>query len=166
MLTAVAALGRDRVGLKTLIDDSGTLKLDGGRTKVSDADGHDRGWMTFQDIVAFSRNVGAARVALRPRRLRSPRPPGDLHETWQQFGFGKPTGIDLAGEVGGLVRDPATTPWRQIDLANGSFGQGVAVTPMQLATAYAAMMNGGRLVQPHVVAAQSVTGRARRPDRA
>ena len=44
-------------------------------------------------------------------------------------------------------------PWRQIDLANGSFGQGVAVTPIQLATAYSAMINGGRLVQPHVVSA-------------
>ena len=69
--------------------------------------------------------------------------------------FGQPTGIDVAGEVSGeaYVRDPAITPWRQIDLANGAFGQGVAVTPIQLATAYAAMVNGGRLVQPHVVKA-------------
>jgi cell division protein FtsI/penicillin-binding protein 2 len=51
------------------------------------------------------------------------------------------------------VRDPAVTPWREIDLANGSFGQGVAVTPIQLATAFSAMVNGGRLVQPHVVKA-------------
>ena len=63
----------------------------------------------------------------------------------------QPTGIDLAGEVGGLVRDPGLKPWRQIDLANGAFGQGVAVTPIQLATAYAALVNGGTLVQPHVV---------------
>ena len=59
--------------------------------------------------------------------------------------------IDLAGEVGGIVRDPALTKWREIDLANGAFGQGVAVTPIQLATAYAGLMNGGTLVQPHVV---------------
>ena len=43
----------------------------------------------------------------------------------------------------GIVRDPAEAPWREIDLANGAFGQGVAVTPIQLATAYAAMVNGG-----------------------
>ena len=50
------------------------------------------------------------------------------------------------------MRDPAIEPWRQIDLANGAFGQGVAVTPIQLAQAYAAMVNGGVLVQPRVVA--------------
>ncbi len=152
MLTAVSALSRGTVRLKTMIDDSGTLRLDKGKTKVSDADGVDRGWMTFEDIVAYSRNVGAARVALGL---------GDdlqassvaLHDTWKRFGFGRPTGIDLAGEVAGLVKDPADVPWRQIDLANGSFGQGVAVTPIQLATAYSAMINGGRLVQPHVVSA-------------
>ncbi|HEY3522193.1 MAG TPA: penicillin-binding transpeptidase domain-containing protein, partial [Candidatus Limnocylindrales bacterium] len=58
---------------------------------------------------------------------------------------------DVAGEVAGLVHDPALTQWHQIDLANGSFGQGVAVTPIQLATAFSAMVNGGTLVQPHVV---------------
>jgi cell division protein FtsI (penicillin-binding protein 3) len=55
--------------------------------------------------------------------------------------------------VSGIVNDPAIRGWRQIDLANGSFGQGVAVTPIQLATAWSAMANGGRLVQPHVVQA-------------
>jgi len=76
-----------------------------------------------------------------------------LYDTWRKLGYGKPTGIDLAGEVSGLVRDPAITPWGEIDLANGSFGQGVAVTPIQLATAYAALMNGGMTIQPHVVKA-------------
>jgi cell division protein FtsI/penicillin-binding protein 2 len=69
------------------------------------------------------------------------------------MGFGSPTGVDLANEVGGILHDPTIAPWRQIDLANGAFGQGVAVTPLQLATAYAAMMNGGTLVTPHVVSA-------------
>ncbi len=53
--------------------------------------------------------------------------------------------------MSGIVRDPALTPWREIDLANGAFGQGVAVTPIQLATAFAALANGGTLVHPHVV---------------
>jgi cell division protein FtsI/penicillin-binding protein 2 len=51
------------------------------------------------------------------------------------------------------VRDPAANPWREIDLANGAFGQGVAVTPIQLAQAFGAMLNGGILVQPRVVKA-------------
>jgi cell division protein FtsI/penicillin-binding protein 2 len=76
-----------------------------------------------------------------------------LYDVWTRLGFGSPTGIDLAGEVSGLVHDPTARPWRQIDLANGAFGQGVAVTPIQLATAYAAMVNGGTLVQPHTVEA-------------
>ena len=66
----------------------------------------------------------------------------------------------------GIVRDPALKPWRQIDLANGAFGQGVAVTPIQLATAYAALMNGGSLVQPHVVKAIGERGDRRRAPRA
>jgi cell division protein FtsI/penicillin-binding protein 2 len=49
------------------------------------------------------------------------------------------------------VRDPAGVPWREIDLANASFGQGVAVTPIQLATAFATIVNGGTMVHPHVV---------------
>jgi cell division protein FtsI/penicillin-binding protein 2 len=59
--------------------------------------------------------------------------------------------VDLAGEVGGIVRDPARSRWQEIDVANGSFGQGVAVTILQLATAYSAMVNGGILPTPHVV---------------
>jgi cell division protein FtsI/penicillin-binding protein 2 len=73
------------------------------------------------------------------------------------MGFGARTGIDLAGEATGLVNDPSANAWREIDLANGSFGQGVGVTQIQLAAAYAAMMNGGTLVTPHVVA--SVAGK-------
>jgi cell division protein FtsI (penicillin-binding protein 3) len=108
------------------------------------------GWMTFQDGVAYSRNVVAAKVALGLGKTTA-RSAAILHDMWLRLGYGKPTGIDVAGEVSGLVRDPAITPWRQIDLANGAFGQGVAVTPIQLATAYAALADGGTMVQPHVV---------------
>lgn len=152
MMTAVAGLERGIVTPKTRINDTGTLKLDKGRTKIDDADRRAKGWMSFEDIVAYSRNVGAAKVALQLGKTTKQAATA-LHDTWVRLGFGRPTGIDLAGEVGGIVRDPATSTWRQIDLANGSFGQGVAVTPIQLAVAYAAMVNGGRLVRPHVVAA-------------
>jgi len=108
--------------------------------------------MTFRDGVAYSRNVVAAKVALRLGK-NTAQSSAMLYDTWRKLGYGEPTGIDLAGEVSGLVRDPAITPWGEIDLANGSFGQGVAVTPIQLATAYAALMNGGMTIQPHVVKA-------------
>ncbi len=150
MMTATAALERGKVTPSTRIKDVGTLRLDGGRTKIDDADRRGMGWMTFQDGVAYSRNVVAAKVALGlgdTTRESS----AALYDTWLKLGYGAPTGIDVAGEVAGIVRDPALTPWREIDLANGAFGQGVAVTPIQLATAYAALANGGTLVHPHVV---------------
>ena len=152
MPTVIAGLETGTATLDTKYNDSGTLKLDNGKTKIDDADRRPMGILALRDGIAWSRNVVAARVALG----LAPTLQGAstvLHEVWTRLGFGAPTGIDVAGEVGGLVHDPATTPWRQIDLANGAFGQGVAVTPIQLAMAYAAMMNGGTLVTPHVVAA-------------
>ena len=150
MMTAAAALEAGTVTPSTRIKDVGTLRLDKGKTKIDDADRKGMGWMSFEDGVAYSRNVVAAKVALglgKTTRESS----AILHDMWLRLGYGQPTGIDVAGEVGGLVRDPGVTPWREIDLANGAFGQGVAVTPIQLARAYAALMNGGTLVEPHVV---------------
>jgi hypothetical protein len=92
-----------------------------------------------------------AKCLLRLQRRSTRESSAILHDMWLRLGYGQPTGIDVAGEVGGLVRDPGVTPWREIDLANGAFGQGVAVTPIQLARAYAALMNGGTMVEPHVV---------------
>jgi cell division protein FtsI/penicillin-binding protein 2 len=152
MMTAVAALEARTVTTSTMIKDTGTLRLDHGTTKIDDADRRGRGWMTFRDGVAYSRNVVAAKVALKLGKSTA-QSSAILYDNWRKLGYGKPTGIDLAGEVSGLVRDPAITPWGEIDLANGSFGQGVAVTPIQLAAAYAALMNGGMTIQPHVVKA-------------
>jgi cell division protein FtsI (penicillin-binding protein 3) len=150
MLTAIAALESGAATMTTKFKDSGTLKLDGGRTKVDDADHKPMGWLTFEDAVAYSRNVVLARVSLLLGKS-TPEASRVLYDTWRRMGFGSRTGIDVANEVGGLLNDPQTRAWRQIDLANGSFGQGVAVTPIQLAQAYAAMLNGGTLVQPRVV---------------
>ena len=150
MMTAAAALTNGTVTPLTRVKDTGTLRLDGGRSKIDDADRKGMGWMTFQDGVAYSRNVIAAKVALSLAKTTQASST-ILHDMWLRLGYGRPTGIDVAGEVAGLVRDPAIKPWRQIDVANGAFGQGVAVTPIQLATAYAALANGGTIVQPHVV---------------
>ena len=151
MMTVLAGLEQGTTSMKKTYRDSGRLRLDGGKARIEDADGKAMGPLTLEDGIAYSRNVVAAKVALQLA------PTTDeaatiLHEVWTRLGFGSPTNIDVAGEVRGLVNDPAISDWRQIDLANGSFGQGVAVTQIQLATAYAAMVNGGMLVQPHVVA--------------
>ena len=151
MLTVLAGLEQGTTSMRKTYRDTGHMKLDGGRARISDADGKAKGILTLEDGSAYSRNVVAAKVAM------GLAPTTDeaatiLHEVWTRLGFGATTGIDVAGEVRGLLNDPADTPWRQIDLANGSFGQGVAVTQIQLATAYAALVNGGTLVKPHVVA--------------
>jgi cell division protein FtsI/penicillin-binding protein 2 len=152
MLTVIAGLETGTVSMATEINDTGTLRLDGGRTKIDDADRKAMGVLTFEDAIAWSRNVVAAKVALGLAPTIEAAS-ATLHEVWLRLGFGRKTGIDVAGEVAGLVNDPATKPWREIDLANGAFGQGVAVTPLQLAVAFSAMVNGGSLVSPHVVGA-------------
>jgi len=151
MMTVVAGLEQGTTAMDTVYRDTGRMWLDGGEAKITDADNLAMGSMPLEDGIAYSRNIVAAKVALglapTTRKASS-----ILHEVWTRLGFGRTTGVDVAGEVRGLVNDPSIKRWTQIDLANGSFGQGVAVTQLQLATAYAAMVNGGVLVQPHVVA--------------
>jgi cell division protein FtsI (penicillin-binding protein 3) len=152
MMTATTALEAGTVTRTTRIRDVGTLRLDGGEAKIDNADRKGMGWMTFEDGIAYSRNVVAAKVALG----LSDSVAGSsamVFDTWRKLGYGGRTGIDVAGEVGGLLRDPANVPWAEIDLANAAFGQGVAVTPIQLASAFGTIINGGTTIKPHVVQA-------------
>jgi len=151
MLTVVAGLEQRTTAMDKVYRDSGRMTLDGGEARITDADNLAMGNLPLEDGIAYSRNIVAAKVALglAPTTRKAS---NVLHEVWTRLGFGRATGVDVAGEERGLVNDPSITPWSQTDLANGSFGQGVAVTQLQLATAYAAMVNGGALVRPHVVA--------------
>ncbi len=152
MLTAAAALQAGTVTPTTIINDSGSLSLDHGSARIFDSDKRPMGRIPFENVLAYSRNVGAARVALGLASSTNAAA-GILKATWDKLGIGRPTGIDLANEASGTVHDPAIQPWAQVDLANASFGQGVAVTMIQLASGYSAMVNGGNLITPHVVAA-------------
>lgn len=102
------------------------------------------GELTVREVLAMSSNVGAIKVGLTVGRER-------LYEEIRQFGFGRPTGIALPGESAGLLRE--LPDWRPLTTAYVSFGQGISVTPLQLATAVAAVANGGTLLRPHLVAA-------------
>ena len=98
--------------------------------------------MTVADIVAQSSNVGAITLAqtLGSRRLAS----------WiDRFGFGRKTGIDFPGESAGIVLP--LEKWSGSTIGNLPIGHGIAVTPVQMASAYAAVANGGTLVRPHLV---------------
>ena len=159
LVTAAAVLEQGVVTRTSRVQDEAILHLDGGSAFVTNSDRGSRGRLSFQDAIAWSRNVVMTKVALELGQTTGAAA-RSLYRTWTTLGFGSRTGVDLAGEVPGIIRDPAATKWREIDLANGSFGQGVAVTLLQLATAYSAMVNGGILPTPHVVSevgAQPVT---------
>ncbi len=150
MVTAAAALEEGVVTLNTPVTDAKVLRL--GPNEVRNGDLGSAGVVPFEDIIARSRNVGTGRVAL---SLGETTEEGAvvLYDMWQRLGIGRPTGIELGNESAGIVADPTLTPWPSIDLVNRSFGQGVAVTPLQLATGFSAMINGGRLPVPHLIAA-------------
>ncbi len=73
-----------------------------------------------------------------------------FYEYIERFGFGTRTGVDMAGEVPGIVRRRGDQGWFLPDLASNSFGQGISVTPLQLATAVGAIANDGVMMRPHV----------------
>jgi cell division protein FtsI/penicillin-binding protein 2 len=75
------------------------------------------------------------------------------------FGFGHLTGVDLAGESAGRLKVPGDADWYPVDLGTNSFGQGVAVTPIQMMAAVSAVANDGRMVTPHVLYAMVREGR-------
>jgi cell division protein FtsI/penicillin-binding protein 2 len=98
--------------------------------------------MTVAQIVSQSSNVGAITLA---ERLGSER----LARWIDRFGFGHPTGVDFPGESPGIVLPLAK--WSGSTIGNVPIGHGIAVTPLQMAAAYAAVANGGVWVQPHLV---------------
>ena len=123
MMTAAAALTNGTVTPTTRVRDTGFLRLDNGKTKIDDADRKGMGWMTFQDGVAYSRNVVAAKVAM---ALGSSikQSSAILYAEWLKLGYGAPTGIDVAGEVAGLVRDPGSARGARSTSPTGRSGRG------------------------------------------
>jgi cell division protein FtsI/penicillin-binding protein 2 len=149
MFTAAAALQAGVVKLGTLIHDQQVLRFD--EYEVNNFDGLSIGSAPVRDIIAQSRNVGTAKIAARLAPHNPQRAARILFDTWDRLGMVGPTGVDLADETAGWWYDPRDYRWAPVELANRSFGQGVSVTLMHLATGYAPFMNGGFRVQPHVV---------------
>jgi cell division protein FtsI (penicillin-binding protein 3) len=138
-ITAAAALEEGVVGRDDLFYCEMGKYAFGGKI-IHDT--HPNGWLAFSKILQVSSNIGFTKVAEKLKKDR-------LFKYIEKFGFGKPTGIDMPGEVSGLLRN--VNSWSTIDLATHAFGQGVSVTPMQMAMAYAAVANGGFLMRPYVV---------------
>lgn len=142
VITASAALHEGVVAADEPID------CEGGRYRVANHTYRDWkfgfGVMPFRDVLANSSNVGTIKVC---QRLDP-----ESYFTWlRDFGFGSPTGIDLPGEVAGLLRPPER--WSKLTQASMAFGQEIGATPLQLATAVGAIANGGLLQRPYVLRA-------------
>lgn len=108
---------------------------------VSDSHEHPTEDMSPEEILQESSNVGTIKVA---QELGGKR----LNEYIERFGFGEPTGLELAGEAAGSVLP--YKDWSGVSIGNISIGQGISVTPLQLAAGYAALANGGFEVEPYV----------------
>ncbi len=148
LVTMAAGLEAGVITPSSAFECKGFMEVPGGIIKSSTG-AHGRETMT--EVLQHSCNVGSSWVA---ERLGTQL----FYRYVRAFGFGKPTGIDLQGEVSGIVKWPgaSTSEWYPIDLYTNSFGQGISVTPVQLLRAVAAIANGGELVQPRVV--KRITG--------
>lgn len=134
-----AALNEGLVTPETVIDcEKGSYAVGG---KVIH-DHHAYGQITAAEVIKVSSNIGAAKLGKALERNR-------LYRYLTDFGFGSATGIDLPGESSGLLRDSSS--WFEIDLAAISFGQGMTVTPLQLARGVAAIANDGMLISMPIV---------------
>jgi len=139
VFTVAAALDRGVITPDSCFDcEQGKYRV-GGRT-IHDT--HKHGELNVSEIIKLSSNIGCSKIAARLGKQ-------GLYEFLRRCGFGSPTGIDFPGEKEGMLRD--WHRWRDVDLSNISFGQGVGVTPVQLIMAYAALANGGYLVKPYLV---------------
>ena len=146
--TVAAALDAGAIDLKTTVMDDNNLRI--GKYRIQNADrayhAYGHGLITAGDVLRLSDNVGAAKIGLLLGRAR-------LYEALRRFGFGTPTGIDIAGESPGVVHNPdAPGGYGDLTAAQNAFGQGLSITAVQLVAGYAAIANGGTLVTPHVIA--------------
>ena len=146
--TISAALDAGAINLQTTVLDNNNLRI--GKIRIQNADrythpyGH--GEITAGDVLKLSNNVGAAKIGLLLGRDR-------LYEAFKRFGFGTPTGVDIAGEASGVIWNPdGPNASGDLTAAQNAFGQGLSVTAVQLVAGYAAIANGGTLVTPHVIA--------------
>ncbi len=140
MVTIAAAIEEGLVTPTTRVDcEDGSFRV-GGRT-IRDSD-HKFGVLTVADVLKVSSNICSAKIGMQLGRER-------LYSWLLAFGFGGRTGIELPGELNGLLR-PASE-WKDITLANVAFGQGLSVTPIQIAQAASIIANRGELTPLRLV---------------
>jgi cell division protein FtsI/penicillin-binding protein 2 len=144
LVTMSSAIDDGLVTPDTTLQDNGYVNVAG--TIIHNWNGAANGTESMTQVLLNSANVGAAWVSAKMG-------PEDFYSHVQRYGFGQLTGIRLPGEVSGSVRTNTSDRWSTVDLATNAFGQGIAVTPVQLLTAISALGNDGMLMQPRIVRA-------------
>src|SRR5215212_4772338 len=139
IVAAAAALNEHKVRPDTSIFCENGIWNFGGRP-LHDHKGY--GELSVQDILIKSSNIGAAKLALTVGEQK-------FYEYIRRFGFGERTGVELPGEIPGVIRPPQS--WSKISITRIPMGHEVGVTPLQMTMAMAAIANGGNLVTPRIV---------------
>lgn len=139
-IIASAALAAGTYDTERVWHDPGVIRASGHEIKNWDDESY--GDVRMVDIIKWSINTGFAHIGMLTGGET-------LTKYAKDFGFGKPTGIELPGEGEGLLFQPEDM--RPIDVATMSIGQSIAVTPLQMVQAYSAIANGGKMVKPHII---------------
>ncbi len=139
-ITLAAALDKGIVSEKdTFFCENGAWAFN---PKVTLHDHEPEGTLTLSGVIERSSNIGAAKIGLKLGVK-------DFYLYTKAFGFGSKSGLGFHGESAGLLRPLEN--FKQIDLAVGSYGHGIAATPLQVINAYSALANGGKLYEPRLV---------------
>jgi cell division protein FtsI (penicillin-binding protein 3) len=140
IITAASAIETGAVGLQQRFRVPASMQV--GPFTIHDSHVHPVETMTLGDIIAESSNIGAALVADRVGN-------DALGSYMHRFGYGETTGIGFPGEASGVLLP--STQWDEVIRATVSYGQGISVTPLQMASVYGTIANGGEWVQPRLV---------------
>lgn len=142
MVTMAAGLDAGAVTPQMTIYDGGSIEV-GGRI-IYNWDRQSHGVVDMTDVLAKSLNVGVAQISAALGKDR-------FYTYVKRFGFGRLTEVDLGNEGPGTLKTPKDASWHASDLGTNSYGQGIAVSPIQMATAVSAIANEGMLMKPYVV---------------
>lgn len=142
IFTVAAGLQARAFTADTVVDDPGSVYRYGWR--LSNWNGAGNGPVNPEKVLYYSSNVGALQLA---ELIGADR----FYAMLDEFGFGRPTGIDIAGEAAGMVQTPARAGWSPLVLDTNGYGQGIAVTPLQMVRMVAALGNDGKLMRPYIV---------------
>jgi cell division protein FtsI/penicillin-binding protein 2 len=142
IFTMAAALDTGMVTPNTMYLDTGEIQVGGVTIKNWDQEAW--GEQNMVGCLQHSLNVCMAWLAVQLG-------PQNFYGYLNRFGFGHPTGLDMAGEAAGRVKVPGDADWYPVDLGTNSFGQGLSATPLQVMTAASAVANYGHMVTPHTL---------------